>query len=282
MNSFHDRVAAVTGAASGIGRALSMALAREGCHLALADLDAEGLARTAEAATALGVRVTTQRLDVADRDAVFRWAAETRAAHGAVHLVFNNAGIAAAGTVEDTSIETYTWLMGVNFWGVLHGTQAFLPHLRAAGEGHVINVSSVFGLFAQPSQSAYNASKFAVRGFTESLRQELDLMRCGVSATCVHPGGIRTNIVRAARFDPSTARLFGDEAAAALRRVETLFATESDRAAEVILDAVRRDARRVLIGADAHALSTLQRLLPGAYQALVVLGARMARAWFAR
>jgi butyryl-CoA dehydrogenase len=165
--------------------------------------------------------------------------------------------------------------MDINFWGVVHGTQAFLPHLKASGEGHIINISSLFGLVAVPSQSAYNASKFAVRGFTEALRQELDIENCGVSSTCVHPGGIKTNIARDARFDDNMKALIGQDAAQGKSEFEKLFITTPDSAAETILRAVRRDARRVLIGPDAVAVDLMQRLMPTRYQKLVTLGTRL-------
>ncbi|HEX4902885.1 MAG TPA: SDR family oxidoreductase, partial [Acidimicrobiales bacterium] len=175
MEQLHGRVAAITGAGSGIGRALAVELARHGTHLALSDVDEVGLAETVTLAEGLGVKVTSARVDVADRAAVHAWADQVVADHGQVHLIFNNAGVALGATVEGVSYEDLEWLMGINFWGVVHGTKAFLPHLRAAGTGHVVNISSVFGLLGIPSQSAYNAAKFAVRGFTDALRMELEI-----------------------------------------------------------------------------------------------------------
>jgi short-subunit dehydrogenase len=183
--------------------------------------------------------------------------------------VFNNAGVAQAGSVEGTSYEDYEWLMGINFWGVVYGTKAFLPLLKQAGEGHIVNVSSVFGLFAQPTQSAYNASKFAVRGFTESLRLELDLLRCGVSATCVHPGGIKTNIVKKSRLDPSARSLLGGAPEQSAASFEANLRTTPEAAAATIVRGVERDARRVLVGVDAWTIDGLQRLLPTSYQRIV-------------
>jgi short-subunit dehydrogenase len=173
MQSFRNKVAAITGAGSGIGRALAVQLAERGCDLALSDVHADGLRQTAALVEPMGVRVTTAQVDVAVRDQVRAWAARAANEHGKVNLIINNAGVAHAGTVEATDYADYEWIMGINFWGVVHGTKEFLPYLIESGEGHVINVSSVFGLFAQPMVSAYNASKFAVRGFTEALRQEL-------------------------------------------------------------------------------------------------------------
>jgi len=269
MKQFHDRVAAITGAGSGIGRALALQLAAKGCHLALSDVVETGLADTAAQARSANpnIRVTTQRLDVADRAAVFAWADTIVAEHGQVHLIFNNAGVGLGATVEGMSFEDCEWLMGVNFWGVVHGTQAFLPHLRAAGDGHVVNVSSLFGLLAVPTQSAYNAAKFAVRGFTESLRQELDAFGDGVSSTCVHPGGIKTAIARNARQDASIRALGMDESTAG-SDFEKHFITTPDKAARIILKAVQRDRRRVLVGPDAVLLDKVQRLFPTLYQRL--------------
>ena len=205
MKDFDGRVAAITGAGSGIGRALARDLAGRGTHLALVDIDDAGLAETVGSCEGFGVKVTSQHLDVADRDAVYAWADRVVDDHGSVNLIFNNAGVALGATIESMSYEDFEWLMDINFWGVVYGTKAFLPHLKTAGEGHVVNLSSVFGLLSIPSQSAYNAAKFAVRGFTDALRIELDAERCGVSATTVHPGGVRTNIARRARVDDSVA-----------------------------------------------------------------------------
>jgi NAD(P)-dependent dehydrogenase (short-subunit alcohol dehydrogenase family) len=270
MKDFTDKVAAITGSASGIGRALALALARRKCHVALCDVNETGLAQTAEEARALGVRVTQARVDVADRAAVYAWAAQVAKDHGRVNLIFNNAGVAVASTVEGMDYADFEWIMGINFWGVVYGTKAFLPYLKASGDGHIVNISSVFGLCAQPTQSAYNASKFAVRGFTEALRQELDLQQAPVSATCVHPGGIKTNIVRTSRYSASMNGFLNDDEEQAKADFEKMFITTADEAARVILKAVEHNKRRVLIGRDARALDVVQRLLPSAYQRLLV------------
>jgi NAD(P)-dependent dehydrogenase (short-subunit alcohol dehydrogenase family) len=268
MKELRDKVAAVTGAASGIGRSLAFALAREGCHLALSDLQEAALEEVAAELRQLGVRVTVAKLDVADRAAVYAWADRVVADHGRVNLIFNNAGVALGATVEGVTYEDFEWLMNINFWGVVYGTKAFLPHLRASGEGHVINLSSVFGLVGIPTQGAYNAAKFAVRGFTESLRMELDMMRCGVSATSVHPGGIKTNIARAARLSESVAAV-GADPKLAHEKMGANFRTSPDEAARVILGAVKKNLPRVLVGADAYVIDAAARLLPAGYQALV-------------
>ncbi|ALE75365.1 MULTISPECIES: SDR family NAD(P)-dependent oxidoreductase [unclassified Pseudonocardia] len=276
MKTFTDRTAAITGAGSGIGRALALRLAGDGCHLALADRDAAGLAETA-ALAGPQVRVTTTELDVADEKSVFDWADRVVADHGGVHLVVNNAGVALSGTVEALSLDDYRWIMDINFWGVVYGTKAFLPHLQAAGEGHVVNLSSIFGVAAQPLMSGYNASKYAVRGFTESLRQDLELTGSAVSATCVHPGGIKTNIAKAARVDDSVAAATGKPSDAATAEFERMLNTTPDKAARTILDGVRADRRRVLIGPDAWAIDSMVRLLPSAYQRIVTGAVRSRR-----
>lgn len=265
MKKLRNKTAAITGAASGIGRALAHELAAEGCHLSLADIDQVGLEVTAREVASAGVRVTTTVLDVADRDQVARWAAQTVRDHGSVNLVFNNAGVAQSGTVLGNSYDDYAWVIDINLWGVIHGTKEFLPYLVDSGDGHIVNISSVFGLQAQPTVSAYNASKFAVRGFTESLRQELDIAGNGVSATCVHPGGIKTNIVKSSRQGDSMQEVFADPTAT-IHGFEAFLRTSPETAAKAILRGVRNDSRRVLIGLDAQFLDLEQRILPTQYQ----------------
>ena len=277
MKNFDNKVAAITGAASGMGRALALELARRGCHLALSDIDAAGLTDTADAARRANasVRISTARVDTADRAAVYAWADQTAAQLGRVNLVFNNAGVALSAPLEQVRREDFEWLMAINFWGVVWGTQAFLPHLRASGEGHVVNTSSLFGLMAMPLNGSYNASKFAVRGYTEALRMELELGRAPVSATCVHPGGVRTDIARSARMDASTAALLGRDAEQARAEFDKLLDTTSaESAALQILRAVERNQRRVLVGRDARWADKLVRLLGSWYQPLVVVAAR--------
>ncbi|AKM32003.1 short-chain dehydrogenase [Pandoraea faecigallinarum] len=271
MKTFTDKVAAITGAGSGMGRSLALELARRGTHLALSDIDESSAADTATACRALGVRVTSRRLDVAEREAVFAWARETVAAHGKVNLVFNNAGVSLCVPVASARHEDFTWLMDINFWGVVHGTQAFLPYLTAAGDGHIVNTSSLFGIIAMPTQAAYNASKFAVRGFTEALRMELELSRSPVSCTCVHPGGVATNIVKTSRIDDSITAFTGVDPQTHRRRANKLIdVTSADAAARQILAGVERNARRVLVGPDARRVDKLARLLGARYQAIVV------------
>ncbi|MEM7158948.1 MAG: SDR family oxidoreductase [Myxococcota bacterium] len=269
MRDFRDSVAVVTGAASGIGRALAHRLADMGARIAISDVDENGLEQTRAAVAQKGAEVQAWRLDVADRKAVFEHADAVVERFGRVHLVINNAGVTIAGTVKDTSIEDFEWLMGINFWGVVYGTKAFLPHLERSAWGHIVNVSSVFGIIAVPRQSSYNASKFAVRGFTEALRQELDAEGSHISCTSVHPGGIKTNIARAAKTvgaDPWGGKRSPDKAASDF---EKMARTTPDEAARIILDAARRNKKRVLVGPDAHLIDMIQRSMPTSYQKLV-------------
>lgn len=275
MQIFKGKVAAITGAASGMGRSLAVELARRGCALALSDRNEAGLLETAALCATHAVKVTTRILDVSDRAAVFEWARLSNAAHGKINLIFNNAGVAHTASAATATIEDFEWIMGINFWGVVHGTQAFLPYLRASGEGHVINLSSLFGLMAMPTQSTYNASKFAVRGYTEALRMELELEGASVSATSVHPGGVATNIVNSARIDRQIVETTGQSEETNRRRANRLInVTTPDAAALQILAGVEKNARRVLVGKDAWALDKLIRLLGSAYQLLVLRRAR--------
>jgi butyryl-CoA dehydrogenase len=269
-------VAALTGAGSGIGRALAVELARRGCHVALADIDESGLADTVTLVEGRGVEITSQVLDVADRAAVFAWADRVVTEHGRVDLVVNNAGVAAAATVAAMPVEDLAWVVDVDFWGVVHGTQAFLPHLETAGEGHIVNLSSVFGLVSVPTQSAYNAAKFAVRGFTDALRLELEIGGSAVSCTTVHPGGIKTNIARNARMHDSVHAYTGD-GRGARDGFEQVALTTPERAARQILAAVERNRRRALVGPDAKVVDLLSRLPTGVWHAMVVRGARRRR-----
>lgn len=271
MNQYRDHVAAITGAGSGMGREIARLLAAEGCHLALCDVDADGLAQTVANLDG-AVAVTPSVVDVGDRQAVYDWAQQVLSDHGRVDLLFNNAGVALSGTLEATTDANLEWITNINYWGVVHGCRAFLPALRASGRGQIVNTSSVSGLIAQPGMGAYNATKFAVRGFSEALRMELELENAAVSVTCVHPGGIKTAIARKARFDPSVQRLSQQDEASAKQAFEELFITSAEKAARIILKAVRKRKARVLVGPDAVAIDLIQRLLPTAYQALVKKG----------
>lgn len=276
---FAGRVAAITGAASGMGRALALELARHGCHLALSDIDDAGLAETARMAACDGVALTHSRVDTADRDAVYAWAGQVVNEHGRVNLLFNNAGVSLSAPLADVTQADFDWIMGINFWGVVWGTQAFLPHLTASGEGHIVNTSSLFGLMSAPLNGSYNASKFAVRGYTEALRMELEVTRSCVSATCVHPGGVRTEIARRGRLDAGVASFTGQTLEAARATFDQMLNTTSaEAAAQRILRGVVRNERRVLVGRDAWWADKAVRVLGAAYQALMVQAMRRARA----
>ena len=273
MKSLANKVVVVTGAGSGIGRALALQLAAQGAHLALCDVNADNLQKTVDIASAHGVKVYSATVDVANRQAVQTFADNVSRALGNASVIINNAGVALSQNVDTMSRQDFEWVLNINFWGVVYGTKAFLPYLKASGDGHIVNVSSVFGLCSQPTQSAYNASKFAVRGFTEALRQELDLENAPVSVTCVHPGGIKTNIARAAKMNDSI-KSVGLDPATSTKNFEKLFRTTPADAAGVILNAVHNDSRRVLIGGDAYVIDAMQRLLPTSYQKLVTMSTR--------
>jgi short-subunit dehydrogenase len=263
MKQFRGRVCVITGSGSGIGRALSLDLARRGARLALSDIDGDAAARTAEACRTAGTaEVQSYRLDVSERESMFAHAGEVLSRFGTVNLVINNAGVALHKTVLDTPIEDYEWIVGINFWGVLYGTKAFLPHLIASGDGHLVNLSSLFGLIAVPSESGYNATKFAVRGFTEALRQEMLAAGHPVGVSSVHPGGIKTNIARSARVPA------GEEEDLASSFDRIAFTTPEDAAA-IILRGVERNRARIIVGADARAVDVMQRVLGSGYQAIV-------------
>jgi NAD(P)-dependent dehydrogenase (short-subunit alcohol dehydrogenase family) len=273
MKTVQGKVAAITGAGSGIGRATARLLAQKGCHVAISDVNEQGLAETEAQCRQSGVKVLAARVDVAEREAVHAWATQVARELGGVHIIINNAGVALGSTIEDMRYEDFEWLMGINFWGVVHGTKAFLPHLKAAGDGHIVNISSVFGLIGVPTQGAYNAAKFAVKGFTEALRQELEIEGLPIGVTSVHPGGIKTNIARSARV---TARKgWVDEQTT--RDFEKAFSTTPEQAAQDILQAILKNRRRQLIGPDAVLIDLVQRALPTLYQSLLVAGARRHR-----
>ena len=263
MEGFAGKVAVVTGAGSGIGQALAVELARSGAKLAISDVDTEGLAQTEQQLKAIGTPVKADRLNVTEREAFLAYADAVGDHFGKVNQIYNNAGIAFTGDVEITQFKDIERVMDVDFWGVVNGTKAFLPHLIASGDGHVINISSVFGLFSVPGQSAYNAAKFAVRGFTEALRQEMVLAGHPVGVTTVHPGGIKTAIARNA-----TAAEGLDAAELASVFDKRMAITSPQRAARIILEAVRKNKARVLVGPDAKALDLMIRLTGSGYQQL--------------
>ena len=281
---YRNHVAAITGAGSGMGRELAIHLAKMGCHVALSDINAEQLEQTKELLIGYDIKVTMTVLDVSDNKAMQAWADSVMTEHGKVNFIFNNAGVAFSSTIEGASIEELEWVMNINFWGVVYGTKAFLPLIKNSVKqsevaldngnnqsrkfkehGHVINVSSLFGLTAQPSYSAYNASKFAVRGFTESLRQELDIQRCGVLATCIHPGGIKTNIANSARGNDSVVDVGMHTGDKAIKSFNKLLKFDASEAAWVILHAAATGQARCLIGNDAKMVDAIQRVFPSRY-----------------
>jgi short-subunit dehydrogenase len=253
-------VAVVTGAGSGIGRGLARQLAVAGSALALVDIDAAGLDQTVASLAERGVQLSTHVVDVSDESAMQALAQEVLARHGRVTLLINNAGVALHGRFEEISLDDLRWLMGINFWGVVYGVKYFLPALKKEPRAHIVNISSVFGIVAPVGQSAYSASKFAVRGFTEALRHELE--GTPVFVSCVHPGGIRTPIARRARLGANTPPASRDEA---LARFDRLTPTMPDAAAARILQGVERREPRILVGRDARGIDILQRLRPGTY-----------------
>jgi NADP-dependent 3-hydroxy acid dehydrogenase YdfG len=263
MEGFAGKVAVVTGAGSGIGQALAIELARSGAKVAISDVNTEGLAVTEERIKAIGAPVKADRLDVTEREAFELYADAVKAHFGKVNQIYNNAGIAFAGDVEVSGFKDIERVMDVDFWGVVNGTKVFLPHLIESGDGHVINVSSIFGIFSVPGQAAYNAAKFAVRGFTEALRQEMALAKHPVKVTTIHPGGIKTGI---ARNMTAAEGIDVDELAKTFDK--KLASTSPEKAAQIIMDGVRKNKARVLIGNDAKALDLIVRLTGSGYQKL--------------
>jgi short-subunit dehydrogenase len=265
---FEGSAAAITGAASGIGRALALQLAARGCDVALADLDQAGLESAAsEIGAAHGRRVTIRRVDVADPTQIQEFAVSTCADFPNLNLLFNNAGVALLGQFDEFDEAQMAWLMDINFWGVVRGTRAFLPHLQSRPQAHIVNISSIFGIIAPAGQSAYCASKFAVRGFSESVRHELAMNKSPVRLSVVHPGGVKTNIARKAR---SGAHLRESVSMTELgNRFEQLARTTPEEAARRILRGVERNEPRILIGGDARLLDIIQRFRPATYWALL-------------
>jgi NAD(P)-dependent dehydrogenase (short-subunit alcohol dehydrogenase family) len=263
MGFFTSKVAVITGAASGIGRALAIELARRGARLALSDIDMDGLAQTRSLCGPAEVRV--YRLDTSSREDVYAHARDVGRDFGAVHLLFNNAGATVIGTIEHLTIEEIEWQLGINLWGVIYGTKAFLPSMLSQKQGWIVNVSSVFGFVSYPSQGAYNISKFGVRGLTECLWQELE--GSGVEAVCVHPGGIRTSIEKTGRRSVNA----GEAEAGFTAIAQKLLVTPPEVVAIDVLDGIERGKRRILTGKFSSTLHWLSRLLPNHYPQLVKL-----------
>ncbi|WFU73883.1 SDR family NAD(P)-dependent oxidoreductase [Bradyrhizobium sp. CB2312] len=256
--------AAITGAASGIGRALAIELARRGCDLALADRDEAGL-KTLAAEIGGQRKVSVHRVDVGEASDIAQFATDAIAAHPALGIVVNNAGVALLGTFEEINQAQMEWLFDINFWGVVHGTRAFLPHLKTKPEAHVVNLSSIFGIIAPPGQSAYAAAKFAVRGFSESVRHELAVAGSPIKLSVVHPGGVATAIARSSRTGVGVTD--NERRSQMIERFETAAKTTPKDAALRIIKGIERNEPRILIGNDARFMDLLQRFRPGTYWA---------------
>ncbi|MCE5275735.1 MAG: SDR family oxidoreductase [Deltaproteobacteria bacterium] len=277
MKNLANKTAAVTGAASGIGRMLAVNLADEGCNLAIADIDEAGLKETA-ALIGARVKVSTHIVDVSKREEVVLFAEEASRHHGGVDIIINNAGVALGDFLETVPLEDFEWLMGINFWGVVHGTMAFLPHLRNRPEGHIINISSINGIIPNPNNGPYCAAKFAVKGYTETLAQEMH--GTSIRVSCVHPGGIKTNIARNTRFNCAMYSLSREKAICLYE--DELFRTTADEAARVIISGMKRNRRRLLIGLDAKVLDLITRFFPVTAVTLSTLFTRFIARTYAR
>lgn len=264
MKTLKNKVAAITGAGSGIGRGLAVLMAAEGCHVAISDINEEELRETAELA-GRQVKVSTHVVDVSDRAQVYRYADDVVREHGGVDIVVNNAGVVLANTVEGTSYEDFEWIVGINFWGVVYGTKAFLPYIRQRPEGHIVNISSVNGITPMPYGCAYNATKFAVRGFTDTLTQELK--GTSITATVVHPGGIKTNIARKARYHMHANRSNRKEDFIAIFEKNAM--TSPGKAARIIISGMKRNKARIIVGPDARICDYMTRLFPSLTLGLV-------------
>ena len=275
MTAIRGAAAAVTGAASGIGRALALELGARGCDLALADRDETGLQTlAAEIKSRHSRKVTVHQVDVSEPSQIEAFAEAATAAHPGLNIVINNAGVALMGTFAEIDQAQMDWLMNINFWGVVRGTRAFLPHLATRPEAHIVNLSSIFGIIAPPGQTAYSAAKFAVRGFSESLRHELQMANSPVRLSVVHPGGVATHIARNSR---SGVRMTDNaRRAQSIERFEAVAKTTPAAAALRIIQGIEKNQPRILIGSDARFMDLLQRLRPGTYWK--VLGRMFAKA----
>jgi NAD(P)-dependent dehydrogenase (short-subunit alcohol dehydrogenase family) len=268
MKSFEDKVVVITGAGGGMGREMALKAAREGALLAVSDWNAEALAGTVDLVKGLGAEVRSDVVDVSDRDAVATWAAAVAEQFGRVNVLVNNAGVTVTGDFEEMAYEDFDWIVGINFYGVVNGTKEFLPHLIASGDGALVNISSLFGLISMPGQTAYNATKYAVRGFTEALREEMLINKHPVTVTCVHPGGIKTGISRNGRKTASQDAGKLDELFE-----KKLARMPADKAAGIILEGAKKGKARVLVGIDAHLIHHAAKLAGSRYQDVLAWGA---------
>jgi len=268
MKDLNGKVAVITGAGSGIGRATAIELSNEGCLLAISDINEEQLQETHQMIEGLGNEVHSKVLNVADRKAFYAYADEVAERFGKVNLVINNAGVSLSADLENTTYEDFEWIMNINFWGMVYGTKAFLPHLKKSGEGHIANVSSVFGIMVVPNTGAYSATKFAIRGFNETLRAEMKIHDYGINVSSIHPGGIRTNIARASRRGDT---MLGDMNP---ERIDKMFKkiamTTPEQAAETIVKGIKKNKMRILVGPDAHIFDIGSRISPRLFQKAVI------------
>jgi len=260
MRQLAGRVAVVTGAASGIGRALALALAQKRCELALVDINRDGLEKTAEQVRAVGAKVSIHLVDVASREQMEALPEDVIREHGHIHIVVNNAGVAVMGTVEEQPLEDFEWIVGINLWGVVYGCKFFLPYLRREEEGHIVNMSSLFGILGFPELGSYNATKFAVRGLSEALHGELAATSVGVSV--VHPGGVSTNIARASRLPPKEQR-------SKLQKRFERFGIAPEVVAARIVRAIEQNRFSVRISRETYLLDWARRFLPGVTRRLI-------------
>jgi short-subunit dehydrogenase len=268
MTAIRGAAAAVTGAASGIGRALALELAARGCDLALADRDEAGLQTlAAEIGRDPSRKVTVHGVDVSDPKQIEDFANAATSAHPGLNIVINNAGVALMGTFGEIELAQMDWLMNINFWGVVRSTRAFLPHLATQREAHIVNLSSIFGIIAPPGQTAYSAAKFAVRGFSESLRHELQMAGSPIKLSVVHPGGVATNIARNSRS--GTGMTDNARRAQSIERFDAVAKTTPAAAALRIITGIEKNQPRILIGNDARFMDLLQRFRPATYWAVL-------------
>jgi len=258
VKALKGKVAALTGAAAGIGRNLAVVLANEGCNLALADINDKGLSETAEIVSGKPVKMSSAVVDVSKREQVYKWADDVVKDHGQVDMVINNAGVAVYETLENVSYEDFEWVFGINFWGVVYGTKAFLPHLRNRPEGHIVNISSINGMVPFPFNGPYNAAKFALRGFNKTLIQELK--DSAIHVTSVHPGGIKTDIARKMRFHKHSAHNLTHADIAEI--FDFVSMTTAEEAARKIINGVKKNRERLFIGYDARFIDSMSRLMP--------------------
>ena len=266
MKQLKDKIVAITGAATGIGRSLAIQFAKKGCHLAISDINKEGLEETAKLAKQDKIKITQHLVDVSKKDDVYNYAKEVSQQHGGIHIVINNAGVVVMASVEHISYDNFEWLMRINFWGVVYGTKAFLPFFKQAGEGHIVNMSSIFGIVTFPTLAAYHSAKFAVRGFTECLQQELEIENSPVKASCVLPAAIKTNIVKDSRI--GEAGTLNKDIEKAVKNFSHGALTTPDKAASIIIDGIIKGKQRILVGPDAYILDGIQRLLPVRYSVI--------------